>query len=73
LRVLRRHDPANSRPVLARAAVDLDGQVLNVQAAAATPRAAGDDLVDRLSRRIERDTRYRTAPITRTTHRPQQR
>jgi hypothetical protein len=44
-----------------------------VEAAAATPRAAVDHLIDRLAPRIEHETRRRTAPIAHATHRPQQR
>jgi ribosome-associated translation inhibitor RaiA len=71
LRILRHRDPARDCPVVARLSVDLGGHVLHVHTEAATARAAVDAVVDRLARRIERDTRYRTAPIAHATHRPQ--
>ncbi|MFR9803925.1 HPF/RaiA family ribosome-associated protein [Pseudonocardia sp. RS010] len=52
--VVRHRDPARPLPVTARAVVDLDGTVITAHAEAATPRAAVDLLVARLTRRLER-------------------
>ncbi|MBW0113857.1 sigma 54 modulation/S30EA ribosomal C-terminal domain-containing protein [Pseudonocardia abyssalis] len=59
VRVLKHGDPARVEPVTAHANVDLDGRPLLVHAAAATPRAAVDLLVERLEHRLARLSRDR--------------
>ncbi|GJF02437.1 hypothetical protein PSD17_14000 [Pseudonocardia sp. D17] len=53
MRVLRHHDPAVERPVVARAVVDLDGTTVVVRVDAARPREAVDLLLKRLGHRLE--------------------
>lgn len=54
VRVTRYDDPARSRPVSARANVDLNGRLLRVETDASTPREAADMLVHRLRIRLGR-------------------
>ncbi|GAA4857178.1 hypothetical protein GCM10023403_21500 [Pseudonocardia benzenivorans] len=52
MRVLRHHDPAVERPVVARIVVDLDGTTVVVRVDAARPRGAVDLLPERLGHRL---------------------
>lgn len=65
VRVVKHGDPAREKGVTAHANVDLDGRPLLAHAAAATPRAAVDLLVERLRHRLARlprDRRPRPGP-----------
>lgn len=62
VRVLRHHDPARERSVVATADVDLDGRPVRVHVAATQPREAVDLLVERLDHRLERVIRHAHRP-----------
>jgi ribosome-associated translation inhibitor RaiA len=57
VRVTRRPQELR-RPVVARAAVDVNGRVVHVSAAAPDARACVDELADRLRTRLERNARH---------------
>jgi ribosome-associated translation inhibitor RaiA len=55
VRLDRIANPAASRPVIARAEIDLNGRILHAEASADTPYEAVDLLQDRLEARLEHE------------------
>ncbi|MGV0792183.1 ribosome hibernation promotion factor [Mycolicibacterium sp. XJ1819] len=75
VKLTRHGDPAQERPVIAQANLDLDGRLIRAEAEGANAREAVDRLADRLRRLLRRAAGRSTDAIherheTRPTHRP---